>query len=135
MNATITIAIIAAVIIIAIVVAWILTSNKAKAAFKNELNMKVEELGRKETEVRTLAGQVAERDADLIRKEADVRTAEALRESERKGNYIPVVQSKIKEKPQEKSCGFNIITSPSVPLAKGLSAIVCFQLIGCSCVD
>ena len=84
MNATITIAIIAAVIIIAIVVAWILTSNKAKAAFKNELNMKVEELGRKETEVRTLAGQVAERDADLIRKEADVRTAEALRESERK---------------------------------------------------
>ena len=84
MNATITIAIIAAVIIIAIVVAWILTSNKAKAAFKKELNMKVEELGRKETEVRTLAGQVAERDADLIRKEADVRTAEALRESERK---------------------------------------------------
>ncbi len=84
MNATITIAIIAAVIIIAIIVAWILTSNKAKAAFKNELNMKVEELGRKETEVRTLAGQVAERDADLIRKEADVRTAEALRESERK---------------------------------------------------
>ena len=80
MNATIAIAIIAAVIIIAIVVAWILTSNKAKAAFKNELNMKVEELGRKETEVRTLAGQVAERDADLIRKEADVRTAEALRD-------------------------------------------------------
>ncbi len=82
MNATITI--IAAVIIIAIVVAWILTSNKAKAAFKKELNMKFEELCRKETEVRTLAGQVAERDADLIRKEADVRTAEALRESERK---------------------------------------------------
>ena len=78
MNATITIAIIAAVIIIAIVIAWILTSNKAKAAFK------AEELGRKETEVRALAGQVAERDADLIRKEADVRTAEALRESERK---------------------------------------------------
>ena len=51
MNATITITIIAAVII-AIVVAWILTSNKAKAAFKKELNMKVEELCRKETEVR-----------------------------------------------------------------------------------
>lgn len=84
MNATITIAIIAAVIIIAIVVAWILTSNKARAAFRNELKLKAEELGRKETEVRTLAGQVAERDADLIRKEADVRTAEALRESERK---------------------------------------------------
>ena len=52
MNATITIAIIEAVIIIAIVVAWIITSNKAKA--------------------------------DLIRKEADVRTAENILENERK---------------------------------------------------
>ena len=84
MNATITIAIIAAVIIIAIAVAWILTSNKARATFQNELNLKAEELGRKETEVRTLTGLVAERDANLIRKDADVRTAEALRESERK---------------------------------------------------
>lgn len=77
MNTSIIIAIIAAVIIIAIVIAWILTANKAKAAFKDEL-------GRKETEVRTLTDQIAERNADLIRKEADVRTAEALRESERK---------------------------------------------------
>ena len=77
MNVSITIAIIAAVIIIAIVITWILTANKAKAAFKDEL-------GRKETEVRTLTDQIAERNADLIRKEADVRTAEALRESERK---------------------------------------------------
>ena len=77
MNSTIIIAIAAAVIIIAIVTVWILTSNKTKAAFK-------EELGRKETEVRTLTSQVAERDANLIRKESDVRMAEALRDSERK---------------------------------------------------
>lgn len=74
MNATITI--IAAVIIIAIVVAWILSASKAKAAFQSEI-------GRKETEVKELTGKVAERDADLIRKEADIRTAEALRDSER----------------------------------------------------
>lgn len=76
MNATITIAIIAAVIIIAIVIAWILSASKAKAAFQSEI-------GRKETEVKELTGKVAERDADLIRKEADIRTAEALRDSER----------------------------------------------------
>lgn len=76
MNATITIAIIAAVIIIAIVIAWILSASKAKAAFQREI-------GRKETEVKELTGKVAERDADLIRKEADIRTAEALRDSER----------------------------------------------------
>ena len=77
MNATITIAIIAVVIIAALVIAWVYTSNKNKAAFKDEL-------GRKEAEVRTLTSQVAEREADLIRKESDVRTAEALRDSERK---------------------------------------------------
>lgn len=77
MNVSITIAIIAAIIIIATVIAWILTANKAKAAFKDELD-------RKEKEVRTLADQIAERNEALIRKEADVRTAEALRESERK---------------------------------------------------
>ena len=76
MNATITIAIIAAVIIIAIVIAWILSASKAKAAFQSEI-------GRKETEVKELTGKVAERDADLIQKEADIRTAEALRDSER----------------------------------------------------
>lgn len=76
MNATFTIAIIAAVIIIAIVIAWILSASKAKAAFQREI-------GRKETEVKELTGKVAERDADLIRKEADIRTAEALRDSER----------------------------------------------------
>ncbi len=76
--------IIAAVIIIAIVIAWILSSNKAKATYMEKLNLKEDELGRKEAEVRTLTSQVAARDADLIRKDADVRTAEALRESERK---------------------------------------------------
>ena len=59
---TLIIAVIAAVIIIAIVIAWILTANKAKAAFR-------EELGRKE--------------AEIIHKEADLRTAEALCENER----------------------------------------------------
>ena len=79
MNSTITIviAVVAAVIIIAVVIAWILTSSKAKAAFKDEL-------GRKETEIRALAEQVAACEKDLIRKEAEVSTAAALRESERK---------------------------------------------------
>ena len=100
MNDIIIIAIVAAVIIIAIVIAWILTSNKARATFQNELNLKAEELGRKETEVRTLAGQVAERDADLIRKEAEVRTAEALRESEK--NHYEQAMAEIKAS-QEKA--------------------------------
>lgn len=79
MNSTITIviAVVAAVIIIAVIIAWILTSSKAKAAFKDEL-------GRKETEIRALADQVAACEKDLIRKEAEVSTAAALRESERK---------------------------------------------------
>jgi len=56
MPATLIIAIIAAACIVALVIAWILTANKAKAAFKEE----------------------------LYRKESDLRTAEALRDSERK---------------------------------------------------
>lgn len=56
MNATLIVAIVAAVVIVAIVLVWILTSGKSKAAFKEE----------------------------IIRKEADLRTAEALRESEQK---------------------------------------------------
>ena len=80
MNDIIIIAIVAAVIIIAIVIAWILSSNRARAAFRSELGLKADELGRKEEEVRSLSEQVAERNADLIRKEAEVRTAEALRE-------------------------------------------------------
>ena len=63
MNATITIAIIAVVIIAALVIAWVYTSNKNKAAFSDELSRK---------------------DADIIRKEADIRTVEALRENEKK---------------------------------------------------
>ncbi|MBR1872058.1 MAG: DNA recombination protein RmuC [Bacteroidales bacterium] len=76
MNAIVIISIAAAAVILAIVIAWILTSNKAKAAFRDEL-------GRKETEIRSLTSQVNERDADIIRKEAEVRTAEALRNNER----------------------------------------------------
>ena len=76
MNATITIAIVASIIIVAIAIAWILTSIKAKA------------------EIRTLTSQVAERDADLIRKDAYVRTAEALRESERKQHELAMAEIK-----------------------------------------
>ena len=56
MNTSIIIAIVAAVVIIAIVIAWILSSVKAKASFKEQ----------------------------IIQKEADLRMAETLRESERK---------------------------------------------------
>ena len=40
MNTTITIAIIAAVIIIAIVIAWIFSANKARASYKEEFILK-----------------------------------------------------------------------------------------------
>ena len=90
MNVTIIIAIVAALVIVALVIAWILTSNTARA------------------EIRALTGQVAERDADLarkdaeltskdadlIRREAEVRTAEALRESERKQHEQAIAEIK-----------------------------------------
>ena len=63
MNATIAISIIAVIIIAVLVIAWAYTSNKAKTTFNDELSRK---------------------EADIIRKEADIRTAEALRESEKK---------------------------------------------------
>ena len=62
MDASIIVAIVATVIIIAIVISWILTSGKARNNYLSALQAK---------------------EAELIRKEADVRTAEALRESER----------------------------------------------------
>ena len=64
-------------VFIPLFIAWILSSSKARKAYNAEL-------GLREAEVHTLEDQVAERNADLIRKEADVRTAEALRECERK---------------------------------------------------
>jgi len=84
---SITISIIAAVIIAAIIIAWAFTSSKTKAAFEAELS-------RKESEARSLSAQVAERDAALIRKEADARTAEALRESERKQHEQAIAEIK-----------------------------------------
>lgn len=84
MNETIITAIIASVIIIAIVIAWILTYNKVRTAFKDELTSKDNELNRKETEVRSLTDRISALGADIIRKEAEVRTAEALRESDNK---------------------------------------------------
>ena len=75
MNSTFIITIIAVVVIIAIVIAWILSAGKTKAAFQREIGMK-------EAELKELAVKVAEQEADLIRKEADIRTEKALRESE-----------------------------------------------------
>ena len=97
MDATIIIAIVAAVIIIALVVIWILTANSAKSRFNLDLQHKEEtlqQLTAQLTESRTeLAGKVSalsemattlsEKEADLIRKEAQVHTAETLRASEK----------------------------------------------------
>ena len=69
MNATITIAIIAAVIIIAIVVAWIFSANKARASYKEE----------------------------IIRKDAAIRTVEVLRESERKQHEQAIAEIKVSQ--------------------------------------
>lgn len=63
MNTSLLIALIAAVLLVTLVLVWILTSHKAKTAF-------LAEIGRKE--------------AELIRKEAEVQTANVLRESEKK---------------------------------------------------
>ena len=73
MNTTLIIAVVA-VLVVAVVV---IVLNKANAVVKGELS-------KKENEIRELTGKLAERDADLIRKDSEVRTAEALRESERK---------------------------------------------------
>ena len=62
MNTTLIISIAAAVIILALALIWILTANRARAAFREE---------------------IARKDADLIRQEAAVRTAETLRENDR----------------------------------------------------
>lgn len=63
MDTNLLILLIAAVLVVALVLVWILTSHKAKTDF-------LAEIGRKE--------------AELIKKEAEVQTANVLRESERK---------------------------------------------------
>lgn len=90
MNANITIAIIAAVIIIAVVIAWVLSSNKAKVAFKAELDSKAAEL-------RRLTSLAAEQDGKLIRKEADVRTAETLLENERRQHEKAMAEIRVSQ--------------------------------------
>lgn len=62
MNTTILTALIAAAVIIAMVIVWILTANKAKARYTSELTQK---------------------DAELIRQEALVQTAETLRANDK----------------------------------------------------
>ena len=63
MNTSLLIALIAAVLLVTLILVWILTSHNAKTSF-------LAEIGRKE--------------AELIKKEAEVQTANVLRESERK---------------------------------------------------
>lgn len=83
MNTTLIIAVVA-VLVVAVVVTVL---NKANAVVKGELE-------KKENEIRELTGKLAERDADLIRKESEVRTAEALRESERKQHELALLEVK-----------------------------------------
>lgn len=83
MNTTLIIAVVA-VLVVAVVV---IVLNKANAVVKGELS-------KKENEIRELTGKLAERDADLIRKESEVRTAEALRESERKQHELALLEVK-----------------------------------------
>ena len=62
MNVTTILLIVAAVVIVALLLAWILTDNRLRTDFRR---------------------QIEERNAEIIRREADVRTAELLRSSDR----------------------------------------------------
>ena len=62
MNPTLVIALVAAAVIVAMVIVWIVTSNRTRTAFRMELQSK---------------------EADLIRQEAEARTANQLRDSEK----------------------------------------------------
>ena len=97
MNTSIIISIVATVVIIAIVIAWILSANKSKAIFCQSLQSKEEdlrqvsdqlsesrtELASKVSALSEVSAALSAREADLIRKEAEVHTAEALRASEK----------------------------------------------------
>ena len=69
MDTTLLIFIVPAVVIVALVVAWILTDSRIRRKFRQQLDER--------------NGEIARRDAEIIRKEAEARTAELLRASER----------------------------------------------------
>ena len=97
MNTVIAITIIAAVVIAAIVITWVLSAKRMKAGFLQDIHRREEDLrlvsGQLDASRSELAGKVGElsrvsatlneKEADLIRKEAEVRTAEQLRASEK----------------------------------------------------
>ena len=97
MNTAIAITIIAAVVIAAIVITWVLSAKRMKAGFLQDIHRREEDLrlvsGQLDASRSELAGKVGElsrvsatlneKEADLIRKEAEVRTAEQLRASEK----------------------------------------------------
>lgn len=97
MNAEITIAIIAAVVIAAIVITWVLSAKRMKAGFLQDIHRREDdlrfvsdqlsesrsELAGKVGELSRVSATLTEREADLIRKEAEVQTAEQLRASEK----------------------------------------------------
>ena len=97
MNTVIAITIIAAVVIAAIVITWVLSAKRMKAGFLQDILRREEDLrlvsGQLDASRSELAGKVGElsrvsatlneKEADLIRKEAEVRTAEQLRASEK----------------------------------------------------
>ncbi len=66
----------AALAIIILAVAWVLTSRKANAAHRQELEAR-------DKEIAGLSGEVTELNAELIRREADIRVAKELRENEK----------------------------------------------------
>ena len=97
MNTEITIAIIAAIVIAAIVITWVLSAKRMKTGFlqdihrreddlrlvTDQLNTSRSELEGKVGELSRVSATLTEKEADLIRKEAEVRTAEQLRASEK----------------------------------------------------
>ena len=97
MDTSIIIVIVAAVVIVAIIIAWILSAGKSKAVFYQSLQSKEEdlrqisdllsesrsELASKVNALSEVSATLSAREADLIRKEAEVHTAESLRASEK----------------------------------------------------
>ena len=97
MDTSIIIVIVAAVVIVAIIIAWILSAGKARAIFNQSLQSKEEdlrqisdllsesrsELASKVNALSEVSAALSAREADLIRKEAEVHTAESLRASEK----------------------------------------------------
>ena len=90
MSISLTVAIIAAVIIAAIAAAWAYTAKTSRERYENEFQRLEKEaadcrteLSARERTISDMTASLAEKEADLIRKDSEVKTAEALRDSER----------------------------------------------------